>query len=138
MFSTSRHFCCSLTSINHISSRKNEVQILSWRVLPRVLPLGRTTYASGDEDGVIRTWDWRTRAQISEFKEHTDFISDMSLHGIEDCLLAVSGDGSLSVNDLKMHKVSPGPFRIPHTQACKVSHHAHPSSSSYIQSLRMT
>lgn len=71
----------------------------------RVLPLPGSCLASGDENGLIKTWDWRAKSSVSEFQGHTDFISDLTLHEAEQCLVAVSGDGTLSLNDLKTQKV---------------------------------
>ena len=48
----------------------------------------------------------RAKPFVSEFGDHTDFISDMTFYEAESCLLAVSGDGSLSINDLKSQKAS--------------------------------
>ena len=71
----------------------------------RVLSLPGSCLASGDENGLIKIWDWRAKSSITEFQAHSDFISDLTLHEAEQCLVAVSGDGSLSLNDLKAHKV---------------------------------
>lgn len=72
----------------------------------RILHLHDTTFASGDENGVIKTWDWRMKSPTAEYTAHTDFVSDLTFHEAETCLLAVSGDGSLSINDLQSQKVS--------------------------------
>lgn len=61
--------------------------------------------ASGDEEGGIRLWDTRQREGVGAFDAHTDFISDMTPHAEKHVLLAVSGDGTLSVNDLRTLKV---------------------------------
>lgn len=71
----------------------------------RVLPVDDNAIASGDEDGLLKTWDLRTKSSTREFSEHTDFISDLVYYEAENCLLAVSGDGTLSINDLKSGKV---------------------------------
>ena len=62
---------------------------------------------SGDDDGLIRTWDQRQSDATSSFEVHTDFVSDLVYHEREQCLIAVSGDGTLSVNDLRTNKVRP-------------------------------
>ena len=69
------------------------------------MPLGEQTFASGDQDGLLRLWDAREKQHTTEFSSHSDFITDMTHHGAESCLLAVSGDGTLSVNDLRTNKV---------------------------------
>ena len=60
---------------------------------------------SGDDDGLIKTWDQRQPESSGSFEAHTDFVSDMVMHELEHCLVAVSGDGTLSVNDLRTGKV---------------------------------
>lgn len=64
-------------------------------------------HASGDDDGLIKTWDQRQVEPSGSFDAHTDFVSDMVLHDREQCLVAVSGDGTLTVNDLRTGKVRP-------------------------------
>ena len=39
------------------------------------------------------------------YKKHSDFISGFALHEQEHCLLASSGDGTLSVHDLRTSRV---------------------------------
>jgi hypothetical protein len=38
------------------------------------------------------------------YKKHSDFISGFALHEKEHCLLACSGDGTLSAHDLRKGK----------------------------------
>ena len=64
-----------------------------------------STCCSGDDDGLIKTWDQRQAESSGSFQAHTDFVSDMVLHEREQCLIAVSGDGMLTVNDLRTGKV---------------------------------
>jgi len=54
---------------------------------------------------LIKTWDQRQPESTASFEAHTDFVSDMVLHEREQCLVAVSGDGTLTVNDLRANKV---------------------------------
>lgn len=54
---------------------------------------------------MIKTWDQRQPESTASFEAHTDFVSDMVLHDREQCLVAVSGDGTLTVNDLRTNKV---------------------------------
>ncbi len=44
------------------------------------------------------------RLQAMAYKKHTDFISDAALHEGDTALVATSGDGTLSVHDLRTHK----------------------------------
>jgi hypothetical protein len=34
---------------------------------------------SGDDEGVIKLWDLRSKTQVCDFKENEDYISDMLL-----------------------------------------------------------
>ena len=52
------------------------------------------------------------------FEVHTDFVSDMVMHEREQCLVAVSGDGTLTVNDLRTTKVRSVLIISPHTVIC--------------------
>lgn len=62
---------------------------------------------AGDDDGKIQLWDLRQAEAVGSFAEHTDYISDMAVHAPERALLACSGDGTLSVNDLRTFRVGP-------------------------------
>ena len=53
----------------------------------------------------MKTWDQRQPESTASFEAHTDFVSDMVLHDREQCLVAVSGDGTLTVSDLRTNKV---------------------------------
>ncbi|KAF5843918.1 WD40-repeat-containing domain protein, partial [Dunaliella salina] len=57
--------------------------------------------ASGDEGGGLKIWDARVKKQVMSYKKHTDYISDAALHERERALVVTSGDGTLSVHDLR-------------------------------------
>ncbi|XP_038905147.1 WD repeat-containing protein 55 [Benincasa hispida] len=63
------------------------------------------TIASGDDNGRIKVWDTRQRSCCSSFKAHKDYISDMTYSSDSMKLLATSGDGSLSVCNLRRNKI---------------------------------
>ena len=63
------------------------------------------SFASGDEDGGVRLWDSRKKAAAHRFSEHTDYISDFAFCEAGGAVLVVSGDGCLSVYDIKAGKV---------------------------------
>merc|ERR1711957_1087102 len=67
--------------------------------------LGESLAASGDDDGCIKIWDLRSRSKVKEFKESEDYISDMLWVPDSHSLLATSGDGTLSVFDMKAKKM---------------------------------
>ena len=84
--------------------------------------------ASGDEEGEIKVgkdfvcaskllmpslyvcmctqvWDIRTWKQVCKVKKNQDYISDMAVNSEENTLLATSGDGTLTVIDLRQRKL---------------------------------
>lgn len=91
--------------------------------LNRVASLGDANgvVASGDDNGVVRLWDinripspttshapsssivssLKTSGLVGSFRHHSDFISDLYYAEYLDSLLVTSGDGSLSVIDLR-------------------------------------
>eukprot|EP00955_Chlamydomonas_euryale_P043075 352480-Chlamydomonas_euryale.AAC.6 len=60
--------------------------------------------ASGDEAGGIKVWDMRAEKAVYSYKKHKDYISGFGLQQKDSCLLAVSGDGTLSAHDLRANK----------------------------------
>jgi len=66
-----------------------------------LLPVGEHGVASGDDDGRVQVWDVRQRASVLQFEEHSDFVSDMLYTENNHTLMCTSGDGYLSVLDLR-------------------------------------
>ncbi|PNY08855.1 WD repeat-containing protein 55-like, partial [Trifolium pratense] len=71
----------------------------------RLVNLTESTVASGDDDGCIKVWDTRERSCCNSFEAHEDYISDMTFSPDAMKLLATSGDGTLSVCNLRRNKV---------------------------------
>uniref|UniRef100_A0A0C9RQ87 WD repeat-containing protein 55 n=1 Tax=Wollemia nobilis TaxID=56998 RepID=A0A0C9RQ87_9CONI len=71
----------------------------------RLINLTETTIASGDDDGTIKVWDTRQNSCCNKFKAHEDYISDMEFVPDTMQLLGTSGDGRLSVCNLRKKKV---------------------------------
>ncbi|KAK9823827.1 hypothetical protein WJX72_005787 [[Myrmecia] bisecta] len=71
----------------------------------RLTMVSETVLASGDDSGCINLWDTRQQSGCGSFQAHSDFITDMVVLDAHQSLLAVSGDGTLSVNDLRTIKV---------------------------------
>ncbi|MEW5298258.1 MAG: hypothetical protein WDW36_001403 [Sanguina aurantia] len=71
------------------------------------LPAGEfgSLVASGDEGGELKLWDLRAGKHVMVNTKHNDYISGFCHHARERCLLAVSGDGTLSVHDLRQRKM---------------------------------
>ncbi|KAF7329839.1 Protein monoubiquitination-related protein [Mycena kentingensis (nom. inval.)] len=64
-------------------------------------------FASGDDSGVIKLWDPRQSAATRTYKQHFDYISDFLWLPDKHHLLATSGDGTLSVMDVRSNKTVP-------------------------------
>ncbi|KAF8783755.1 hypothetical protein HU200_000189 [Digitaria exilis] len=71
----------------------------------RLICLTETTIATGDDEGCIKVWDTRERSCCNTFHVHEDYISDMTYVADSNQILATSGDGTLSVNNLRRNKV---------------------------------
>eukprot|EP00904_Undaria_pinnatifida_P000792 jgi/Undpi1/10713/HiC_scaffold_29.g13161.m1 len=61
--------------------------------------------ASGDDQGVVKIWDTRTKKEVTKFEVNSDFISDMATNEAGDKLLATSGDATLAVFDLRQKRL---------------------------------
>ncbi|KAF8583453.1 WD40 repeat-like protein [Ramaria rubella] len=73
----------------------------------RVTQLLPNMFATGDDDGVVKLWDPRNPAQLREYKQHFDFVSDLLWLEDKRQLVATSGDGTLSVMDVRSSKPEP-------------------------------
>jgi len=56
---------------------------------------------SGDDAGVIKLWDIRQQKSTLEWRDNVDFISDFDYHEDKHAIVATSGDGTLSVYDVR-------------------------------------
>ncbi|CAN8287538.1 unnamed protein product [Cochlearia groenlandica] len=70
-----------------------------------LITVTETTIASGDDKGCVKIWDTRQRSCSHEFNAHEDYISDMTFASDSMKLVATSGDGTLSVCNLRTNKV---------------------------------
>ncbi|KAH9947839.1 WD40 repeat-like protein [Amylocystis lapponica] len=73
----------------------------------RVQRLTAHLLSTGDDDGVIKLWDPRKRDSIRAYTHHFDFISDFLYLEDQKQLVSTSGDGSLSVIDIRSKKTQP-------------------------------
>ncbi|KAH9927959.1 WD40 repeat-like protein [Epithele typhae] len=64
-------------------------------------------FASGDDDGVVKLWDPRQPEAVRAYTHHFDFISDFMWLPDKKQLVATSGDGTLSVMDVRSKKTEP-------------------------------
>ncbi|KAJ7130196.1 WD40-repeat-containing domain protein [Mycena epipterygia] len=64
-------------------------------------------FATGDDAGVIKLWDPRQQESIRTHRQHFDYITDFLWLPDKHHLLATSGDGTLSVMDVRSKKTTP-------------------------------
>ncbi|KAG9132375.1 hypothetical protein Leryth_022426 [Lithospermum erythrorhizon] len=72
----------------------------------RIVNLTESTIASADDEGCIKLWDTRQRSSSGSFSVHEEYISDMTFAADSMKLVATSGDGTLSVCNIRSNKVS--------------------------------
>ncbi|KAI8823021.1 WD40-repeat-containing domain protein [Fimicolochytrium jonesii] len=66
--------------------------------------LSESLIATGDDGGCVKIWDTRQRKVAMKYHENVDFISDMTHVYHKKTLLVTSGDGCLSVFDIRKQK----------------------------------
>ncbi|XP_011080913.1 WD repeat-containing protein 55-like isoform X2 [Sesamum indicum] len=71
----------------------------------RIVNLTESTIASGDDEGCIKVWDTRQGSCCNSFNVHEEYISDMTFASDSMKLVGTSGDGTLSVCNLRSNKV---------------------------------
>ncbi|KAL0578813.1 hypothetical protein V5O48_003180 [Marasmius crinis-equi] len=64
-------------------------------------------FSTGDDDGVIKLWDPRKKESIRTYKHHFDYITDFLWLQDSKHLVATSGDGTLSVLDVRSKSSEP-------------------------------
>ncbi|XP_047945771.1 WD repeat-containing protein 55-like isoform X4 [Salvia hispanica] len=70
----------------------------------RIVNLTESTIASGDDEGCIKVWDTRQRTCCNTLHVHEEYISDMTFASDSMKLIGTSGDGTLSVCNLRSNK----------------------------------
>ncbi|OCF43115.1 WD-repeat protein JIP5 [Kwoniella heveanensis CBS 569] len=73
----------------------------------RVFCVNENLIASGDDDGVIKLWDPRQPEALRSYSQHFDYISDFTYFEDKRQLVSTSGDGYLSVTDIRSNKPQP-------------------------------
>ena len=71
----------------------------------RLVSCGDTAVASGDDEGAIKVWDTRHNKCCNTFDAHEDFVADMEFLPGSNQLLGASGDGTLSICNLRRNRV---------------------------------
>ncbi|XP_010509776.1 PREDICTED: WD repeat-containing protein 55 [Camelina sativa] len=86
------------TSVAHLENAHEDA-------INTLINVTETTIASGDDNGCVKVWDTRQRSCSHEFNAHEDYISDMTFASDSMKLVATSGDGTLSVCNLRTSKL---------------------------------
>ncbi|WVQ94264.1 hypothetical protein IAU59_001343 [Kwoniella sp. CBS 9459] len=73
----------------------------------RVFCVNENLIASGDDDGIIKLWDPRQPEALRSYNQHFDYISDFTYFEDKRQLVSTSGDGYLSVTDIRSNKPQP-------------------------------
>ncbi|KAI0340452.1 WD40 repeat-like protein [Trametopsis cervina] len=73
----------------------------------RVKRLTSYLLSTGDDDGVVKLWDPRQPDAVNTYNHHFDFISDFLWLEDKKHLVCTSGDGTLSVLDVRSKKKEP-------------------------------
>ena len=71
----------------------------------RLATLSDSLLASGDDDGLIRLWDPRSRAAVASLEAHEDFVADLTYAPDAAVMISVSGDGTLAAWDMRRHQL---------------------------------
>ncbi|KAF8639205.1 hypothetical protein AX17_001691 [Amanita inopinata Kibby_2008] len=97
-------------SFNIVDTKTQDVDA---RVKAHDSPINRVKYlmpgliSTGDDEGVIKLWDPRQRDCLRTYNQHFDYITDFLWLDDKKQLVATSGDGTLSVMDIKSKKAEP-------------------------------
>lgn len=67
--------------------------------------IGENTFATGDDDGMVKMWDLRQKESIFKLKEADDFISCIITNEQKKYLLVTSGDGYLTTINIPQRKM---------------------------------
>lgn len=79
--------------------------------ISRVFSVDGNVFASGDEAGAVALWDVRAppqQAPLYKYGKHTDYVTDFALHERDQALVVCSGDGTISIHDLRKRWVRLG------------------------------
>ncbi|KAK9825524.1 hypothetical protein WJX74_004054 [Apatococcus lobatus] len=96
----------SLLSVDVATKRRKVQQKAAHPVgVCRLCTAAPNLIASGDDGGNVRIWDDRQNGACMSQNIHSEFVSDMAMHPREQCLMSVSGDGTLAVYDLRKNKL---------------------------------
>ncbi|XP_066590244.1 WD repeat-containing protein 55 homolog [Prorops nasuta] len=106
LFSTAKDLSIMLTDLEteklkRVYEEAHEQPVYSMTII------GENTFATGDDDGVVKLWDLRQQGSqpIFSIKKMEDYVSDMITNNEGKYLVCSSGDGSLTSFNLPAKKV---------------------------------
>ncbi|XP_055934794.1 WD repeat-containing protein 55-like [Argiope bruennichi] len=70
-----------------------------------ILPIDNYLLASGEDEGEVILWDFRMQAPIEVFQDCEDYVSSLIINKEKKLMLATSGDGRLSVYNVRAKKL---------------------------------
>ncbi|KAI0686325.1 WD repeat-containing protein JIP5 [Cytidiella melzeri] len=92
------------TSTAVISQTKKNAHDAAINRIKRLTP---NLLSTGDDDGIVKLWDPRKPDAVNTYAHHFDFISDFLWLEDKKHLVCTSGDGTLSVLDVRSKKTEP-------------------------------
>ncbi|KAI0089077.1 WD40 repeat-like protein [Irpex rosettiformis] len=92
------------TSTGTLTSTRKVVHDAAINRIKRLTP---NLLSTGDDDGVVKLWDPRKPDPVNTYTHHFDFISDFLWLEDKKHLVCTSGDGTLSVLDVRSKKDKP-------------------------------
>jgi len=66
-----------------------------------VKPINENLCATGDEDGVVKLWDYRTEKSVMEHRKFEEFVSSFIVSEDGKTLIAASGEGTIQSFNLR-------------------------------------
>ncbi|GJE93403.1 WD40 repeat-like protein [Phanerochaete sordida] len=92
------------TTLGEVIETRKAAHDVAINRIKRIMP---NMFATGDDDGVVKLWDPRQPEAIRAYTHHFDFISDFLWLEDKKHLVCTSGDGTLSVLDVRSKKTEP-------------------------------
>ncbi|XP_005100082.1 WD repeat-containing protein 55 [Aplysia californica] len=89
----------------HTGKLKRKIKKAHESPIYSVVVTGDTFIATGDDDGLLKVWDMRTKEATMEMKECEDFISDMIVEDNKKIVIAASGEGTLTSFNIRRRRV---------------------------------
>lgn len=104
LFSTAKDLCIMLTDVEteklvRLYENAHDQPVYTMTIL------GENTFATGDDDGLVKLWDLRQKDSIFSLKKMEDYVSSMITNSENKYLVCASGDGSLTTFNMTAKKL---------------------------------